>query len=380
LPESRVVIGDFFTGSNILDLDTVSHEWQTRRNRADELSCVVNLADPVMRALDLRNTATPGKTYLAKLIDDNVMAFGRILPHQYNKARRTLTLRAQGVEESYFRRRSVLPAAALTTPLIDPTTGEPSAATNTVLSGWDMGTTLKKVIQQSMLWTGGNLPIIFEDDRAGTHEDTILGSSLMPITTMLENYAARQNGPDWEFSPRLTADRKGIQLLFRTGTEEQPRLRSSSIVTFDYSVPEPSIDDLVAEIDASDMTSLAWTIGGRETGEAVVAFAQNTALVAAGYALDESVDNDHDTASESTTLQDYSDERIRNSSKPKEFWPFRVRTDAQPSPVDSRKGDLVDVLVRDDDYYPDDTYRRAIDGLSGTEDPDWITITASEIP
>jgi len=375
--ESRIVIGDFLTGRNILDLEVVSDRWESRRNAPDDLSCTITLADPSMRALGLYNAATAGKTFLAKIIGDNVMAFGLMSNPLYNRRRRTFELRARG---DYFSRRSVIPLAALTEPLIDPVTGEANPLTNTVLTGWDLGTILKKIVQQSMLFPGGDLPIIFEDDRVGTHEDTILGSDLVPIGRTFDNYAARDNGPDWEFAPRLTADRLGIELLFRTGTEEQPRLRSASIHQWDYSVPEPGIDDLEIEIDATSMSSLAWTTGGRSAGNAMVTFAQNPAQLAAGFPLFESVDTDHSSASDPATIQSYSDERIRTSAAPTQFWPFRVRTDQSPFPGEYGVGDLCDIIVRDDDLIPDGTYRREIAALSGTEDPNWITVTTTEAP
>lgn len=377
--ESRVVIGDFRTGRNILDLETINDTWYSPRNAADRLSCTIDLADRSMRKLDLRNAATAGKTYLAKLIGDHVMAFGLIGRPRYNKARRELELRAVGIEE-YFRRRTVLPEAALTNPLIDPATGEPNAVTNTVLSGWDMGTILKKIVQQALAWNGGNLPIVFEADRVGTHEETILGSSLTRITTVLENYAVRDNGPDWEFAPRLTSDRQGIELLFRTGTEAQPRLQSETVHLFDYAVPEPGVDDLVAEVNADDLTSLVWTPGGRATGEALVAFSRNTALRDAGYPMLEAVDNTHLSASDTSTLQDWADEWIRLHATPTETWPFRVRTDISPAPGEYNRGDLIDIEVQNDAYYPDGTYRRRIYALSGDENPNWITIQTQEAP
>ncbi len=377
--QPRVIIGDFVTGRNILDLETLSDRWESRRNAADDLSCVVDLADPTMRALELRNAATPGKTFLAKMLDDHVMAFGLMQKPRYNKARRQVTFTAEGIEE-YLRRVLVLPPAALTEPLIDPATGESNPLTDTVMSGWDLGTIMKKVLQQFLTWPGVSLPIVFEADRVGTHSDTILGSSLTPITTLFENYAARQNGPDWEFRPQLTSDRKGIELLFRTGTEAQPRLRSASVHLWDYSVPEPSVDDLVMESDSGQMTGLAWTTGGRQAGEAIVAFAQNTALTDAGYPLFMSVDSDHSNASDSTTLESYSNEAVRINDHPYESWPFRVRTDASPSPIEAGKGDLCDIVVKNDDWLPDDTYRRQIVALGGNENPDWIEVTSMEVP
>lgn len=379
MPDPRIVIGDFYTGDILTDLDTISDEWENRRNAPDDIKCVVDLADPDLRALDLKNAASGNKNYIAKLIGDNVMAFGLLRKPRYDRAARTLELRGEGMG-AYFRDRFVLPVAALTNPLIDPVTNEPNVLTNTTLSGWSLGTILKKVIQQSMTWPGGNLPITFMTDEVGTHEDEFIGASLTRIATVLDNYAARQNGPDWEFLPTLTSDRQGITHLFRTGTEAQPRLRSESIHQFDYSVPEPSIDNLITEIDSSDMSFLAWTTGGRSTGEALVASAYNSAPITAGYALFESIDTDHSNASEQATIQSYSNERIRTSAEPTEFWPFRIRTDASPYPGEYRVGDLCDVHVRDDDYIPDGTYRRAIASLGGDEDPDWITVTTATAP
>jgi hypothetical protein len=100
--------------------------------------------------------------------------------------------------------------------------------------------------------------------------------------------------------------------------------------------------------------------------------------VDAGYPLFESVDNTHLSADVAETVQGWADELIATSGAPVESWPFRVRTDSPPFPGEFGKGDLCVLKVAGDDFIPDGEYTREIASLSGSEDPDWITVTTVE--
>lgn len=382
----QVTIGDATTGHRLLDIPYLTYDWATRVNSPDSLSCTVTLADAAVRALDLRNAATPKKTFLAIEDGDNIFASGLINDApSYSKGKRRLTISADGWG-AYLKERLILPSNALTDPLFltadldaEHKAGDPNPATNTVITGWSFGTINKKLIQQALAWPGGAMPFVFQPDEAADRTITYLGSNLKTIYSAIDENSKVEYGPDWAFRARRTADRKGIEVQFLAGTEAQPRLASSSIHRWDYSVAKPVISGLEEDIDTGIMTNLAWTTGGRSTGAPLVAFARNQAQLDAGFPLSESVDADHSTVTEQDRIQSYSNEAIRRGSKPARFWTFKVRTDASPFPGEYFAGDYCDVIVKGDPHIPDDTYRRRITGLSGNQKNKWITVTTSEV-
>lgn len=376
--QTRWFLTNFLTGRNILDLPVLDGTWETRRNTPESLSVTIDLNDPEIRALGIRNAAAPGITALHCTVGDHFMGSGIIWPHRYNKSSGLVEITASGIG-SYFAHRTIQTLAALTQPLIDSETGEPTPETVTTLTGLSLGTIMKRVLEQSMLFPGGDLPIVFQDDEAGIHERTYNGSDFKEILTVLGQLADVENGPDWEFVPRFTEDGLGVEYLFRTGTNANPRLTSPTVHDWDYTAPEGVIDDLVVTVDASNMGSLGWATGGRQAGEAIVDMQYNAALTDAGYPLFELVDTTRTTVSNPVTLAAHNAETLRNGRGPTEFWPFKVSANASPFPGEYRVGDMCRVHVRDDPYIPDGVYVREIASLSGDAKGDWVTVTTAEV-
>ena len=114
-------------------------------------------------------------------------------------------------------------------------------------------TIAKRWIQQSLTWTGGNLPITFEDDMAGTYERNIKGAELKLIGDLLINLTEVQNGPDIRFQPRLTTDGLGYEWLLKTG---KPRLTGNTTTIWDTSLPGNTVSDLTISQDANDLANI----------------------------------------------------------------------------------------------------------------------------
>lgn len=372
---TQVVVADLVTGRRYIDIPFSGLRWSNRRNAAGVIDCTLNLWDPDVRALDIRNITTPGKTLIGVLEGDTFMECGPLWRRRYMKSSGTLRLGGEGML-SIFRRRTIIPANALTDPLI--IDDEANPATNSTWSGFDLGTIMKKAVQQALTVPGGSLPIVFEVDRAGTHEETILGTELKSVASFLTQKQQVLNGPDFQFRPRWTADMEGIEFLFRTGTQAEPRLRSSTIHLWNYAVEEPSIDDLVAEDSAEDLTTDAWASGGRLAGEALFAHERDTDAITAGFPMLEDVDASFSTVSEGETIQDHAIRNLADQNSAMELMPFRVRVDGRVGSY--LPGDDCSVVVEDDPFYPDGTYTRVIETLSGDQDGRWIDVTTTEAP
>lgn len=377
----QVVIGDLRTGRRLLDLPFSSLAWTRARNTAETIRCGIPLSSRLVRKLGLRNATTPGKTFIAVIENDNVMAAGPIWSRTYTKATQTLSLAGAGLW-SYYDHRQILPLLADSVNVIDPTTGASLAAANTDFVNATYGLMAKRLIQQSMLWTGGDLPITFAaDEVGGTRNKTYLGANLTKIGEGLRQLTQLVNGVDIDFLPQRTADRMGIQWLLRTGTVDAPEIHGSSVHVWDYSVPVPSIRNLITRDDAARMTAQAWTTGGRQDGSSVIERVRNTALLDAGYPLLESVDSSHADVALSSTLLQYSALAVRLGRAPEEQWTFEVDSTKSPRVGSFWPGDYGDIKIANDPWIPDSPFahRREIASISGDQDGKWNKVTAEEV-
>lgn len=358
----RVVMGDLLTGRRILDVPFVTADWSVELNAPGAVKCSLDLRDPDVQALDMRNSATPGKSFLAAVVDGVVVEAGPIWARSFDRGTGELQLSARGLW-SYFDHRTLLPDLG-TLPVVDPVSGESAAYANSAWSSMSLGTIGKRIVQQSMTWPGGDLPIVFEGDKAGTHERNYVGAELPVIGQMLQNLTEVEDGPDIEFRPRWSADRMGVEWLYRSG---DPRLAAQSVILLDTTVPSSPVDDLRVDDSASRMGSLGWCSGGRSADIAMVERSFDTLLVDAGFPLLEIVDSSRSSVKDQETLLAYAVELARTGRKSLAQWSVTVHTggDGEPLMTDFSVGDFVDIKIGGDLFVPDGVYRRRIVNIAG---------------
>jgi hypothetical protein len=382
---TRWLIGDLRTGRKLLDLNVLGEsKWSTEVNGAGGITAHITLRDPDMIALELRNAATVGKAFIA-VVDNGVIhpCSGPIWSHEYDADSGRLTITGGGMW-SYFDHRILIPVLADSVAFMipdpeDPTKTIPNPALDTNLAGLDLGSIAKRLVQQARAHTGGNVPVILEDDRAGIHEKNYVGTDLTVIGDALENLVNLDNGPDIEFTPRFTADLLGVEWVLRTGTEDQPQLFSESTHVWDYVAAQRSIRGLQVKVSGSKMAGRAFATGGRSANKALFARYTNTPMTAAGYPLLETIDSSHSTVSRQSTLDRYAKESARTGSKPIEFWTFEVQADQSPLAGEYRAGDYCLVKVSGDPYIPNGIYRRRLMELSSDGAGKWIKVTTGEV-
>jgi hypothetical protein len=378
---TELVIGDLRTGRQIINIPSAGvHKasWSTSLNDADTIEATFKLTDPDTKQLELRSAAAPAKAFLAIVENDVPVAGGPIWIHTRDKNEGTLQVSAKGMW-SYFDHRVLVPLVAATLPIVDSVTREPSAVMNTNLVAQSYGMMAKRLVMQARAHTGGAVPIVFQDDEAGTYTRQYLGSDLSIVGEKLKDFTQLENGIDIAFTPRWTGDRQGIEWVLRTGTLAKPMLSSETIHLFDYSVEDPAVKDLTITVNASNLTSRTWAVGGRQDDVAVIERADDTALLGAGYPLLESVNTAHSDATVPSTVRSYAAEDVRWGRTPVESWSFKASADADPKVGSYAVGDWCDVQMADDDYVPDGTYRHRIAGLSGDQDGRWVSVTTLEV-
>lgn len=389
---TRWLLCDLLTGRQILDLNVASGSWSTVLNTADTITLQIDMQDPAMISLGLRNAATPAKTVLAVSEDDTIMAAGPIWTRKYDRDAKTLELGAKGIW-SYFDHRYIQQLLAATIDVTTFTLPDPdneggsiaNPALTTELNGYDLGTIAMKLMELAQSWTGGNIPLVFPPDRAGYRERNYLGADFTNLGEALRQLTAVDNGPDISFAPRFTSDRLGIEWVVSTGTEDQPMLFSNSTPHWDLTLPESSASNLEVDEDASDIASLAWQTGGRSDDEVLVARAYDPTLLGLGYPLYEVLDSSHSSVSEQDTLDAYAQEATVFGRGAVETWTFTAEAHQQPVVGSYSVGDFVSLTIAaydttngsGDPYLPPGTYSQRIVGISGDQDGEQLKITCA---
>jgi hypothetical protein len=366
---TEYIIGDLRTGRRLSAVRVTKGPWAVGIGGPGTVSVTVSLADPDIRALDLRSAASVGKAYLAVVENDTILEAGPIWTHNYRKSDRTLQLNAAGLW-TYFDHRVLMRMLAA---------GEVPQDGDTYLENLSWGTIAKRLVQQARTFTGAEIPIVFQPDEAGGVTATYSGADLRLVGDALQDIAAQDGGPEIEFTPEWTDDRKGIHWRLRTGTTAQPQLASKTTHRFDYSVEKRTVSDLEVAVDGSKLVGRGWTTGGRSSSVALFGQHINTALTDRGYPFLEVVDSSHSTAETQEDVDGFAKELARVGSKPTEFWTFKARADAVPLAGSYRPGDSCSVHMANDDYIPDGDYARRITDIAGDEQGDWIKVTTGEV-
>ncbi len=253
---------DFRTGGPILDLPVrEGASWASQLNRADALSCSVNLRDPAALALDLRAASEPKKTVLRARDDDgNTLAWGLIDDDRvWDEDSQTVELNATGIWSSLFGDAIIGPASALTTWLTDDE-GVPNPALNTYAGGYSLGTIGKKIVQQRLTWPGSptmSLPA----DQIGDHEENYDFVSFKRVGAALTDLTNRENGPDFAFDAARSSGGLTLVYSMRHGSESSPGI-GIDVGSWSLGGDTP-ITGLKVTDSSSDVATAAWGSAGR---------------------------------------------------------------------------------------------------------------------
>jgi hypothetical protein len=397
---TQYIIGDLRTGRKIQTINVLKGPWSDQLNTAETVSATVDLNDPDMQALRLDVSAEPAKSFLVVEEAGKVMG-GPIWTTDWDRDNRTLQLNAKGMA-SIFDHRLIIPLLAKSLGVDQWTVPDPSDTTKTMpnpalastyVNLW-LGTIAKRFVQEALAWTGGNLPIVFQDDELGTHEDTVNGVDFKLLGDKLKDITKLEGGPDINFIAERTSDQLGFQWLMQTGTAEQPQVAAESITVWSVTAPKSPVSGLHIKKDATKMASIAWEVGGRQADTVLVSRAVDDTLTDAGYPLMEIVDSSHSSVSEQPTLDGYSAELLLQGQSPSEQWSFDVKAypvddDGQPAGPQFgsySKGDYCQLNFDrwnpetgiGDPYRPEKgQYKMRIIGLAGDELADKVTVSVA---
>jgi len=398
---ARFIIGDLRTGRRILDLPVLTGTWDDKLDTAETIRVTVDLQDPDVQALDLRNTASKGKAFLGVVEGDTIKACGPVWTRSYDRSDAKLEIGAKGLI-SLFDHRLIIPLLAETMDIAQWTIPDPSDNTKTIANpalttqyaGIWWGTMAKRLVQQSLARTGGNLPIAFQADEidgVADHTKTYLGVDFKPVGEALKQLTELQGGAEINFAPRFTTDMLGVEWVMQTGTVAQPLIYAQSSPEWNLTVDDSPMSDFAISEDGSGLGSFAWATGGRQADDVLVSRAYDSTLIDRGFPMMELLDSSHSTVSIQSTLDKYAAQNAVNGRGAQEAWSFTVEaypTDDGGNPagpwVNSYNvGDfcVITIAPYDADSGVGDpyltaggTFRRRIVSLSGDEKSEQIKI------
>lgn len=339
-------LADFVTGGPILDLPVMEGaSWASQLNRADAVSCSVDLNDDDAKRLDLRSATEPNKTILlARTDDDFILAWGLIGDdgRTWNEDEMTLDLSATGIWSSWLGQNIIAPASALTAALITlDAEGYPvvNPALDTSLAGWSHGTLGKKLVAQLLAWPGAPLVFDLPADEPGTRTQTWTFASMKRVGAALDDLVKQEDGPDFAFDAQRAPDGISLRYVMRHGSEATPRIGTNVGV---WALGEGSpITGLKTTDAVAAGASVGWMTAGKQAGAALVSRVRNEAMIAAGYPPLSVVDTTHSDVSVQATLDSYNAANMQDAATVTRDLSFTVRGDATPGLGGYRPGDTV---------------------------------------
>lgn len=382
-------------GALITQLDPSGYNWSVQVNTAETLSVTLKTDG------DTRNLLTPWKHSLAFDVDGLLLG-GPVLPYSYDADKTEVQVTARGLRYM-FDNPPILPVSALTGDIAPD--GLPDPAFDTTISGVDLGTIGKRLVQQAMMWPGWvDIPITFHADRPGAATRTYTAADLSKtVDSALSDLSGVENGPDIRFRLLRTSD-DSFGWVYESGTATQPRLQGEVPLVWETEEAQ----GLNVRTDPQVMGSMSWSMGGRTADKTLIRSLYDPFLVDQGFPLLHVKSDASTSTSELSTLDKWNVEALRTARVPAEFWSLKVPTDVSPFPFEYAPGDLATIIVKGDaflagtsshfggdefpldDMFPaDDRFppqfrvfedgriesTRRIVALSGDDSTDFITVT-----
>lgn len=371
----RYALSDFVTGGPLLDVPiNEGASWATVLNKADSLSCSVDLRNPDAQVLDITNAASPKKAVLSAITEDGtVLAWGVGSEHEWSEDDNDLGLAASGFWQ-YLNENSIAPAAARTSALVLPD-GSVNPALDTLVNDLSLGTVGKRLVQQILSWPGAPAMTFQADEVVHGRTAPYTFASFKKIGSALTDLVNRIGGPDFAFDAAIAANGLDLAYSMRFGTNAKPLLgewKGSWTVGGDDS----PIRGLKVKVIGDDISTSSWMTGGKQGSKVIMSRKLNDAMIADGYAPRMFVDTTHSDVVLQGTLDDYNDDNLDYASGPIMEISFEVRGNAPGLSLGQyRAGDWVDLDVLRSRRLPIGVLPCRITGISGNETGEWIKVS-----
>lgn len=301
--------------------------------------------DPVTGAAAVIPIATDlgeGRSFLGYVQDGKLLNAGPIWSSSYDGDSQVWSLSAAGLR-SYFDYRFVLP-------LLNDFDTSSTPVGKTVAFNASTRTIAKQLVQLAQSATGGNVPVDFEADIAGSDTRTFTGETLKTVGAALDDIVAA--GLDVMFQPYITDDGQFVRWRLMTGN---PELRQAGTPhVWDTSAPTPTATSVSVNRSATTLLTTAYEFGATldSTPDGVNVVSTLLArkrhdgyLISLGYPRLESAGQYNDEVSASN-LQVYADGDVAAGRFLTTTLTFKARIDLAPKLADVNAGDYATLVVK----------------------------------
>jgi hypothetical protein len=332
-----LLFGELRTGRITDTIDATGCSWRQVINDAGTIQQVTVQGHEVGRK-QLRTAAAAARTFLAVDLDGRLQEAGPIWSRTWDDKAWQLSLGAAGLW-SLFDHRKVLPVLAAGQRAQD-------EASDTVVSGTDLGGIARALVAQAVTHLGGDLPLVLPAVTLGVRTETFPGYSLLWVGDQIRQLTKRADAaPDIRFLPRYSSDRLGVEWVLQAGTETAPLLTQlGDDWYFDKTVPKSPVKNINTDEDATVMGMRGWFTGNGQERDIIIGTASDQALIDEGFPLLEVGESDSNVI-EQATADDHAANLVHRSARPPEVWKVEVEASAAAEVL---AGDRARVKVVDD--------------------------------
>lgn len=376
MPGIRFALSDFVTGGPLLDVPiNEGASWATVLNKADSVSCDIDMRDLDTQDLDIISAATPKKAVLSAITEDNfVLGWGVLSEHEWSDDDSRLDLTGSGFWQ-YLDENAIMPASARTATLVMPD-GSINPALDTLINDVSLGTVGKRLVQQLLSWPGTPAMTYQADEVVTGRTAPYTFASFKRIAAALNDLVKREKGPDFAFDAAIAANGLDLAYSMRFGTEAKPQLGEYK-GSWSVGGEDSPVKGLKVTVIGDDVATSGWMNGGKQGSRLLMSRILNDAMVTDGYAPRMFIDTTHSDVVLQATLDAYNADNVAYAAGPIMKISFSVRGDAPSLPLGQyRCGDWVDLDVGDGNRrLPEGLYRCRIVGISGDETGEWIKLS-----
>ena len=370
----RALLFETRTGLPVVDLEVSDWSYDTGVLAADKIDVSVPAYTRRARSMDLGELLTPFK-YSIALVDESVEgrrwvpAAGYIAsrdPQDDEDGRQSFKVSCRGFDGlMQYRHVRAFPGW----PLIG-SDGKPTGAYDMSFENLSLGTIIKRLVSETEKFPAGDLPIVYEPDRAGVHERTAYEAlDGKPVLEAIDDIADLMDGVEYDFVPVID-EYDHVSLRLVTGLDGVGAIVGNDSLTWNLGGTATDIRGWEPNDQIGEVATDAVFTGGKGDDLVLAARATDTTLTDAGWPRVEVWDSSHSTVSRQATLQSWADGRVGGVfQRPK----FEVRADKA---YGLRHGDIVEISSLGHWYVPDGIQRRRVLSVNrSSSSPDWFGVS-----
>ncbi|TDC92346.1 hypothetical protein E1161_13310 [Saccharopolyspora aridisoli] len=350
IDEWRVLVARTTTGQIVGDI-RISDVPKFERRISDPGSYTVEvyLGTGANTAADLHEFTETGAYSWVVCYGDHVVQAGPVRTWQFTDSARTLSVSGAGIGSEFDRR--VLRNPRGHTAITDP-------SEDLVLRDLSVRGLMGELVRANLAQRGYGLPIVLPEPEPGPESVTYYGYDLANVWERLRDLSTREDGPEFEFQPRLVDGGTRVEWVLDLG---DPLLgaRDTALV-WDYGAAIGAID---LDIDGSRTPAARVWVKGAGGGRDLLTGV--AAVDRPGTPPVDVVNTEHVSERRQDVLDSYARASLAAGQAPGTRWETHLRLDKPGSGLDDwALGDAPTIAISRHPWLADGIYRRRVTGFS----------------